>query len=88
MNEATATMVIGLMTAAAVLSLWRLLAGPSLADRVVAAEFLGAVTTAALALVAGWLGRGIYLDVALVFAALSFVGVVAIARAIEPEEGE
>ncbi len=75
-----------LMLAAVALALWRLLLGPSTPDRVVAADTLGVITTAGLVWLASALDNGIYLDVALVYAALAFIGVVAIARALERHE--
>ena len=52
-------------------------------DRVVAADTLAVITTAGLAWLAAVLGSALYLDIALVYGALAFVGVVAVARAIE-----
>ncbi len=72
-----------LFAGAAVLAMMRLIAGPGVADRVVAADALAIITTAALVWLAGALDRIIYLDIALVYGALAFVGVVAIARALE-----
>lgn len=61
----------------------RLLIGPTAPDRVVSADTLSVIVTAGLVVVAAGLGNAIYLDVALVYGALAFVGIVAIARAIE-----
>jgi len=65
------------------LSLWRLFIGPTTPDRVVAADTLAVITTAALAGLAALFDNPVYLDVALVYGTLTFVGTVAIARAIE-----
>ncbi len=64
-------------------ALLRLLLGPTAADRLVAADTLGVITTAALAGLAAWLDSPLYLDVALVYGVLSFVGSIALARALE-----
>lgn len=88
MSGAALMLVYILMAGAALLAIIRLLLGPSVPDRVVAADVLGIITTCALALSAAVFDSFIYLDIALVFAALSFVGVIAIARAIEPREGK
>ncbi|HHH40106.1 MAG TPA: cation:proton antiporter [Sedimenticola sp.] len=61
----------------------RLFLGPTTPDRVVAADTLGVITTAGLALLASVFKNPIYLDVALVYGTLAFVGTVAIARTIE-----
>ncbi len=65
------------------LALWRFVKGPSAADRVVAFDVLTIVSITGIVLLALAEGRGIYLDVALVYALLSFLGVIAIARYLE-----
>jgi multisubunit Na+/H+ antiporter MnhF subunit len=44
------------------------------------------ITTAGLVWVASTLDKAIYLDIALVYGALAFVGVVAVARALEVKD--
>jgi multicomponent Na+:H+ antiporter subunit F len=63
--------------------LWRLYAGPTIPDRVVAADTLAIITTAGLVWLAHKLGNGVYLDIALVYGILSFVVVVVVAKIIE-----
>ncbi len=75
-----------LVSGALVLGMWRLFRGPSVPDRVVAADTLAVITTATLVWLASEFENPIYLDIALVYAALAFVAVVAIARAIEGGE--
>ncbi len=65
------------------LALWRFFAGPSAPDRIVAFDVLTIVSITGIALTALIEGRGIYLDVALVYALLSFLGVIAVARYFE-----
>jgi multicomponent Na+:H+ antiporter subunit F len=65
------------------LSLYRFLKGPSPADRVVAFDVLTIISVTAIVLIALAEGRGIYLDVALVYALLSFLGVIVVARYLE-----
>lgn len=72
-----------MMAAAFLLALYRFLKGPSVADRVVAFDVMTIVTTTAIVLVAYVEGRGIYLDVALIYALLSFLGVIVVARYLE-----
>ena len=72
-----------LMAAAFLLALYRFLKGPSVADRVVAFDVMTIVTTTVIVLVAYLEGRGIYLDVALIYALLSFLGVIVVARYLE-----
>jgi multisubunit Na+/H+ antiporter MnhF subunit len=72
-----------LVGGALLLGLWRLFRGPTVPDRVVAADTLAVITTAALVWLASQFDNPIYLDIALVYGALAFVAVIAIARAIE-----
>jgi multisubunit Na+/H+ antiporter MnhF subunit len=77
------TVALIMLGGAVLLSLFRLLIGPSAPDRVVAADTLAVITTSALVVLAALLGSPLYLDVALIYGTLAFVGVVTIARAIE-----
>ena len=61
----------------------RLVKGPDTVDRVVAIDLLTIVTIALIALLAHLAERYIYLDVALVYGLLSFLGVLAVARYLE-----
>lgn len=65
------------------LALWRFFKGPSDADRIVAFDTLTVISLTGIALIAWLEGRGIYLDVALVYALLSFLGVIVVARHLE-----
>jgi len=65
------------------LALGRFIKGPTPADRVVAFDILTVISITFIVLAALIEGRGIYLDVALVYALLSFLGVIAIARYLE-----
>ena len=64
-------------------ALVRFIKGPTAADRVVAFDVLTIVSITFIVLSALAEGRGIYLDVALVYALLSFLGVIVIARYLE-----
>ena len=77
------TIALAMLGLAVLLSLLRLLLGPAAPDRVVAADTLAVMTTSGLAVIAALLGSPLYLDVALIYGTLAFVGTVAIARAIE-----
>ena len=65
------------------LALVRFIKGPSAADRVVAFDVLTIIAITGIVLAALAEGRGIYLDVALVYGLLSFLGVLAVARYLE-----
>ncbi|MGD8346136.1 MAG: monovalent cation/H+ antiporter complex subunit F [Lysobacterales bacterium] len=64
-------------------ALYRFVRGPSAADRVVAFDVMTIVAISGIVLTALIEGRGIYLDVALVYALLSFLGVIVVARYLE-----
>jgi multicomponent Na+:H+ antiporter subunit F len=61
----------------------RLVIGPEIVDRVVAIDLLTIIAIAVIALLAHIADRFIYLDVALVYGLLSFLGVLAVARYLE-----
>lgn len=67
----------------ALLLLYRLIKGPSVVDRVVAADSIEIITDVVLVLFALYSGRGIYLDIAVVTAMLGFVGTVLYAKYLE-----
>jgi len=66
-----------------VLCLLRMVQGPTAPDRAVALDTAVTVTTALLVLTGFILNRQVYLDVSLVYAVLTFVGSVVIARYLE-----
>lgn len=67
----------------ALVLIYRLAKGPSVVDRAVAGDSIELLTDVALVLFSLWTGRGIYLDIALVTALLSFVGTVLISKYLE-----
>jgi len=83
MSTTVALILLGAIIAATLLLLLRLILGPTAADRAVATDTASTVTTALLVLLALIFKRGIYLDVALVYAVLMFMGLVAVARYLE-----
>jgi multicomponent Na+:H+ antiporter subunit F len=74
--------ILIVLGAAVALGLVRLWLGPRAGDRIVAADTLSVIATAGIVLLALLLGNPFYLDVALIYGVLAFVGVVALARAI------
>ena len=73
----------GFIGLALILALARMLLGPTSPDRVISADTLSVTTAAALTGVAAYFDNEFFLDVALVYAAIAFIGVIAIARVIE-----
>ena len=68
---------------AVLLATLRALLGPTVADRVVAVDALTTITVALMVMLGVIYGREIYLDVALVYAVLAFMGVLIVARYME-----
>jgi len=65
---------------AMLLSLWRLLRGPSVPDRILALDTLYVNTIAALILFGMYLRSAVYFEAALVIAMLGFVGTVMLSK--------
>lgn len=73
----------GIALVALLLAFIRMILGPSSADRVVALDVMTIISISLIVLISVLLGRGIYMDIALVYGLIAFVGVVAIARYLE-----
>jgi multicomponent Na+:H+ antiporter subunit F len=65
-----------------VLVLWRLARGPTAADRVIALDLLSMLVVAVLVAVSIHARETSYLDVAIAYACIAFLGTVALARYI------
>lgn len=75
-----------LLALAFLLAVIRFAVGPRAVDRVVAFDVLTILSISAIVVAALVAGRAIYLDVALVYALLSFLGVIVAARYLEGGE--
>ena len=62
------------------IALWRVTRGQTAVDRLLGVELVSVLILCALILLALFTDQGIYMDVALVVAALSFIGTLALAR--------
>jgi len=65
------------------LAFMRFVKGPTAADRAIALDTLSVIGIAGLVLLAYFFKRYIYIDLALVYAVLGFIGIIVIARYIE-----
>lgn len=83
MAEMILRAALTLSLAGVILAAVRLVRGPSAADRAVALDTMTLISVSTIAMIALNAGRLIYLDAAVVYAVLSFVGVVAVARHLE-----
>ncbi len=77
------TIAAAIALIAVVLAFFRLLLGPTVADRAVALDGMTIISISIITVAAFFLGRIIYIDVAMVYALISFLGIIAIARFIE-----
>ncbi len=73
----------GLIILSLFIILIRLVKGPSLADRIVALDAMTVVSISLIVLISHFAQRIIYLDVAIVYGLVSFIGVIALARYLE-----
>lgn len=70
------------------LALLRTLLGPTIWDRILAVNSFGTKTVLLIALLGALAGRADYLDVALLYALINFIGTVALMKYIETAPGE
>lgn len=80
MAEALLTVAQVLILLAILFGMLRLVIGRTTVDRVIAIDLLTVISIGLIALLAHHTDRFIYLDVALVYGLLSFLGVLAVAR--------
>jgi len=71
---------LGVVGVAMLLCLWRLLRGPTVADRILALDTLYINTIAMLMLFGMYLRSAIFFEVALIIAMLGFVGTVVLCK--------
>ncbi len=83
MNEIAFLIFVGGIVLATFLAFIRLLKGPSAPDRAVALDALTTITTALMVLLALYMKRAIFLDVALTYSIIGFIGVLSLAKFFE-----
>jgi multicomponent K+:H+ antiporter subunit F len=64
------------------LTLWRLIKGPSMADRILALDTMAINAIGVIVLVCITLASRVYMEAAILIAMLGFVGTVALSRAV------
>ena len=69
------------------LNFYRLMKGPTPADRMVAGDSMDVLVCCAMVLYSLFSGRGIYLDIAIICAMLGIVDTMLVARYLEKERG-
>lgn len=83
MTDHATAILLGAATAVillAVATLYRVVVGPTIQDRIVAINVIGTSTVIVIGLIAAGLDRPAYLDIAIVYALLNFLLSVAVAR--------
>lgn len=78
-------LIAGLLLCCGLL-LFRIANGPTAADRMVAIDILGTVVVGFVAIIAALSGKTYLLDVALVWALVSFIGTLALAKYLAGSE--
>lgn len=74
---------LGLLALSGLMGFYRVFAGPSHADRIVAADALSLMATMVLIIMSALFNSPLYLDIALLYAVLSFVGIIILAHIME-----
>lgn len=78
--------LINALSFIALLSLFRIIAGPTHFDRLIGLNLMVAITTAIIVVMAVYYNHLVYLDVAMVYAILGFVSVIAISKYLTGRE--
>jgi multicomponent Na+:H+ antiporter subunit F len=73
----------GVLLLGSLLCLYRIGRGPTAPDRTVAIDILGTLVVGFCCLMALWTGLGYYMNVAIAWALISFVGTLALAKYLE-----
>lgn len=69
-----------LLTVSIFISLMRVLKGPTIADRVIALDATNSIVIAMISLLALFYKNGMFIDIAIVYAMLSFLATLAISK--------
>jgi len=77
------SIALGIMLLSIILSLIRFVKGPCYSDRIIAFDVMTISSLAIIAGIAYLTNRIIYLDIAMVYGILSFLGVLVVARYLE-----
>lgn len=82
----TDLMIFGVFFAAlAIINIYRLIKGPTAADRMVASDSMDIMISCAMMLFSLYSGRGIYLDIAIISAMLGIVETMLVGRYLSDE---
>ncbi len=73
----------GVLMLGSAMCLYRIGRGPSAPDRTVAIDILGTLVVGFCCIMAIWTGREYYMNIAIAWALISFVGTIALAKRLE-----
>ena len=73
----------GVLILGSAMCLYRIGRGPSAPDRTVAIDILGTLVVGFCCIMAIWTGREYYMNIAIAWALISFVGTIALAKRLE-----
>ncbi|HUS46955.1 MAG TPA: cation:proton antiporter [Phycisphaerae bacterium] len=76
-------LAFGVLLLSSVLCLYRIGRGPTAPDRTVAIDILGTLVVGFCCVMALWTGQGYYMNIAIAWALISFVGTLALAKYLE-----
>jgi len=83
LGQPLCSILLGALLLAFFLCLWRIAAGPTAPDRTVAIDILGTLIVGFTCIYAVLQGKEFYMNVAIAWALLSFIGTVALAKYLE-----
>lgn len=83
MAETLFIIALIIMCAGLLISLFRLIKGPTVADRTVAVDVMTIISVSIMCIASLLYDRIIYIDTAFVYGLISFIGVVTVARYME-----
>ena len=83
MAETILQIAFGIMLLAVIFAVIRFVLGPRTSDRIIAFDVMTITSLSLIGMLAYFAGRVIYLDIAIVYGLLSFLGVIIIARYLE-----
>lgn len=83
MFDSVAQITLAMLGIALLITVVRLVKGPTLPDRVVAMDLLGVLVVGLIVVLAAWTGVGTTLDAAIVIALIGFLGTIAYATYVE-----
>ena len=79
------TLIISVIAGTASLALYRVIFGPTPWDRLIAVNLISSKVVIIMVATAVFFERSIYMDVALVYAVIGFVSIIAISKFLEKE---